>query len=126
MKIQTLKITEEERVIISNFIKEDYKSNFIDFNILMFLVEKIEKLPINWKISDFKKQKWDKQKPFKKCHWYEVRMQANSCDVYESLAMVDINEVSLPHNGPYFKWENTSKIYAVWTCIKEFINWYNN
>ena len=40
MEIQTIKISEEERVIISSFMGEEYPSD-IDFNRLMPVVEKI-------------------------------------------------------------------------------------
>jgi hypothetical protein len=102
-------------------VKQDNLKYHSSWDWLMPVVEKIEKLPVNWKISQFKADGWTKNG--KNDHWYEVRIQGNSCDIYESMAMVDIREISLPHNDPYFKF--TDKIYAVWLAVVEFINWYN-
>ena len=91
---------------------------------IMPVVEKLEKLSVKWSISPYKEDGYTKGTKYS--HWYEINIRANCCDVYEYMAMVNPRLIYLPHNDPYFKFKNNTKIYAIWlTCI-EFIKWYNN
>jgi hypothetical protein len=56
MEIQTIKVSEDDRTIVSLFMNEEYPIN-IDFNWLMPVVDKIESLGFNTHIVNIKSGK---------------------------------------------------------------------
>jgi hypothetical protein len=104
------------------FSVEEYNYNS-EWNNLMTVICKIESLPVNWNKSGFNKEGYGYNG--KKDHRYEVRIEGINCEIIECMCMVGEDQISLPHNDPYYKFDkNITKIESVWITIVEFIKWY--
>lgn len=104
MEIQTIKISEEDRKLLSDFYGEDL-GNEIDFNRLMPVVEKIESLG------------------------YATKFRYEAFTSGPENAYHDIEIFSLNENNGYKRvaccMDRIPKIKAVYKAVVEFIKWYN-
>lgn len=95
MEIYKIKISEQDRQLVSGFMGEEYPLE-IDFNWLMPVVEKIEN-SLKWK--------------------YEVEIGNN---LYHPVIMYRCT-IHDEGNALYLEFEDKEKIKAVWLAVVEFI-----
>jgi hypothetical protein len=95
MEIQTVKISEEERIIISSFMGEEYPSN-IDFNWLMPVVKKCS--------ESFEHHQYDSEE------YYHITEEIFHPDYSLSEFMDADIEAVYSRVVTYIKWHNQNKV----------------
>jgi len=113
MEIQRIKISEEDRSIVSIFMKEECPLE-IDFNWLMPVIEKIEDIDIRNNGYDFPKVKF-----------LGDNVEIFAYATYRGTAYYWKKWYTIGGKWVCHTNQATTKIEAAWLAVVEFIRWYN-
>ena len=109
MEIQTVSLSDEDKELVSLFIKEKCP-DAVDFNFLMPIVEKIESFGCSFEI-------------------FKTPSFTNPKEMCQRCSIEPMSNWTLPR---FEEWPDSlvyitddSKIIAVWLAVNEFIKWYN-